>query len=354
MDRTMGKVTIIGLGLIGGSMALALKRAQPPNTEICGFDNSYEVMQRALKAKALDSIAPSIPEAVADANVVIVCTPIVTIRKVFREMAPHLQRSTVVTDTASTKSDVLRWADEELPKTVYFVGGHPMAGKEKQGLHNAEAELFEGKPYVIVPAVDAAQGAVNQVVALAQVVGGEPRFLDADEHDSYAAAVSHLPLLTSIALFDLAKESNAWPELAGMSGPGFRDLTRLASGEPEMSHDIFLTIRVNVLHWLNRYIGQLQKIADQIDDREDTESLFKSLTDTQIARDKFLEELPRHPDAMQYVDYPDSSETFMTMLTGTLIQNRGKELMGYLEQERQRDEETERIKRRRKDLDDLD
>jgi prephenate dehydrogenase len=350
----MGKVTIIGLGLIGGSMGLALKRAQPENTEICGYDDNNEVMIRAHKAKVIDTIAPGIGAAVRDASVVIVCTPIVAVRKVFREMAPHLQRGTVVTDTASTKSDVLRWADEELPKTVSFIGGHPMAGKEKQGLHHAEAELFDGKPYVIVPAVDAAQGAVNQVVALAQVVGAEPRFLDADEHDSYAAAISHLPLLTSVALFNLAKGSNAWPELAGMSGPAFKDLTRLASGEPEMSHDIFLTNRENVLHWLNRYIGELQRIADQIDDREDMDSLYKNLTDTQIARDKFLEELPRHPDAVQYVDYPDSTETFMTMLTGTLIQNRAKELTSYLEEEGRKDEETERLKRRRKSLDDLD
>jgi prephenate dehydrogenase len=311
-------------------------------------------MVRAHKAKVVDTIALTIGEAVRDANVVIVCTPIVTVRRVFRDMAPHLQRGTVVTDTASTKADVLRWADEELPKTVYFVGGHPMAGKEKQGLHHAEAELFDGKPYVIVPAVDAAQGAVNQVVALAQVVGAEPRFLDAEEHDSYAAAISHLPLLTSVALFNLAKGSNAWPELAGMSGPAFKDLTRLASGEPEMSHDIFLTNRENVLHWLNRYIGELQRLADMVDAREDTDSLFKSLTDTQVSRDKFLEELPQHPGAVQMVDYPDSSETFMTMLTGTLIQNRAKELTGYLQEEGRKEEEAERLKRRRKSLDDLD
>jgi prephenate dehydrogenase len=350
----MGKVTIIGLGLIGGSMGLALKRAQPENTEICGYDQNNEVLVRAHKARVVDTIAPSVAVAVREANVVIVCTPIVTVRKVFREIAPHLQRGTVVTDTASTKTDVLRWADEELPKTVSFVGGHPMAGKEKQGLQHAEAELFDGKPYVVVPAVDAAQGAVNQIVALAQVVGAEPHFLDAEEHDSYAAAISHLPLLTSVALFNLAKGSNAWPELAGMSGPAFKDLTRLASGEPEMSHDIFLTNRENVLHWLNRYIGELQRIADQIDDRENTDTLFKNLTDTQIARDKFLEELPRHPDAIPQVEYPDSTDTFMTMLTGTLIQNRAKELTSYLEQEGRKSDETDRLRRRRKDLDDLD
>jgi prephenate dehydrogenase len=349
----MGKVTIIGLGLIGGSLGLALKRAQPENTEICGYDQNDEVMVRAHKAKVVDSIAANVRHAVADANVVIVSTPIVTIRSIFREMAPVLQRGTVVTDTASTKTDVLRWADEELPKNVYFVGGHPMAGKEKQGLHQAEAELFQGKPYVIVPAVDAAQGAVNQIVALAQVVGAEPRFLDAEEHDSYAAAISHLPLLTSVALFNLAKGSNAWPELAGMSGPAFRDLTRLASGDPEMSDDIFRTNRENVLHWLKRYIGELNKLADMVESRESTE-LFESLTNTQMSRDKFLEELPRHPDAVKYVDYPDSTETFMTMLTGTLIQNRAKELTSYLEEQGKAEDEAERLKRRRKSLDDLE
>jgi hypothetical protein len=157
-----------------------------------------------------------------------------------------------------------------------------------------------------------------------------------------------------VALFNLAKGSNAWPELAGMSGPAFKDLTRLASGEPEMSHDIFLTNRENVLHWLNRYIGELQRLADMVDAREDTDSLFKSLTDTQVSRDKFLEELPQHPGAVQMVDYPDSSETFMTMLTGTLIQNRAKELTGYLQEEGRKEEEAERLKRRRKSLDDLD
>jgi hypothetical protein len=109
-----------------------------------------------------------------------------------------------------------------------------------------------------------------------------------------------------------------------------------------------------VLHWLNRYIGELQRVADQIDDRENTDTLFKNLTDTQIARDKFLEELPRHPEAIPSVNYPDSTDTFMTMLTGTLMQNRAKELTGFLQEEGRRDEETERLRRRKKDLDDLD
>jgi prephenate dehydrogenase len=275
-------------------------------------------------------------------------------RRIFREMAPSLLQGAVVTDTASTKGTVMRWAEAELPRSVHFVGGHPMAGKETMGLHNAEETLFDGRPYVIVPSVDASQGAVNAVVGLAEALRGRPFFLDADEHDSYAAAVSHLPLVSSIALFNLAKRSNAWPELAGMAGPGFKDLTRLASGEPEMSHDIFLTNRDNVLHWLNRYIGELTRVADMIESREDEDSLYKMLTEVQIERDSFLEKLPERVDPIKRVEFPTSSEAFMTMLTGTLVQDRAKELTSYLEEQGREGEETDRLRRRRRSLDEFD
>lgn len=350
----MGKLAIVGLGLIGGSVGLALKRAHADDTEVVGFDREQEVMVRAHKAGVVDAIAPTIERAVADATMVIVSTPIVTMRRVFREMAPALQKGALVTDTASTKGTVLRWAEAELPRTVHFVGGHPMAGKESMGLHHAEEDLFDGRPYCIVPSVDASQGAVNVVVGFAEALGARPFFLDADEHDSYAAAVSHLPLVTSIALFNLAKGSNAWPELAGISGPAFRDLTRLASGQPEMSQDIFMTNRDNVLHWLNRYIGELNKVAEMIESREDDETLYRSLTTTQIERDRFMEKLPQREDPVKRVEFPTSSEAFMTMLTGTLVQERAKELTSYLEEQNQDREQDDRVRRRRKSLDDLD
>jgi prephenate dehydrogenase len=345
----MGKLTIVGLGLIGGSIGLALKRAEPRNTEIVGYDKDQEVMTRAHKAGVVQSIAPTLARAVQDSTMVIVASPIVTIRKVFQEMAPHLRQGSVVTDTASTKSDVLRWAAEALPDSVYFVGGHPMAGKEKMGLHEAEESLFDERPYCVVPSVDAVPGAVNAVVGLAQALGARPFFLDADEHDSYAAAISHVPLLTSIALFNLVRGSNAWPELAGMSGPGFRDLTRLASGEPEMSHDIFLTNRENVLHWLNRYIGELSKLSELIENREESEALYRSLAETQMEREQFLERPPQREPAVKGVEFASSGEAFMTFLTGTLWQERAKELTGTLAEQAN---ERAREQRLRRDLDD--
>ncbi|HLF78847.1 MAG TPA: prephenate dehydrogenase/arogenate dehydrogenase family protein, partial [Dehalococcoidia bacterium] len=188
----MGKLAIIGLGLIGGSLGLALKRAEPIDTEVVGFDRDVDVGMRALKAGAITHLAPSLEAAVRDATLVVIATPILNVRRVFEEIAPVIGRGTVVTDTASTKGEVLRWARQILPRDVHFVGGHPMAGKEQSGMEAAEESLFDGRPYVIVPSVDAAPGAVNAVIGLAEAVGGVPYFQDADEHDAYAAAISHV------------------------------------------------------------------------------------------------------------------------------------------------------------------
>jgi prephenate dehydrogenase len=308
-------------------------------------------MGRALKAGVVDEVEPTLERAVREATMVIVCTPIVTTRRIFRDMAPYLREGCVVTDTASTKRDVLRWAQAELPDHVYFVGGHPMAGREKSGLHQAEAELFDGRPYCIVPSVDAVPGAVNALVGLVHALGGVPLFLDAEEHDAYVAAISHVPLVSSIAMFNLARKSNAWPELANISGPAFRDLTRLASGEPEMGHDILLTNRENVLHWLQRYIGELQKISDLIESESEEEALFRTLAETQIEREQFLEKMPEREDSKWAVELPTASDAFMTMMTGAMWQERAKQAQDAIV-ERTMQRSREEATRRRRTLDD--
>ena len=347
----MGRLAIVGLGLIGGSIGLALKRAAPVNTTVVGYDENPEVMGRALKAGVVDEVERTLERAVKDATMVIVATPIVSMRQIFREIAPHLQDKCVVTDTASTKKDVLRWAKAELPHNVYFVGGHPMAGREKGGLHQAEAGLFDDRPYCIVPSVEAIEGAVNAVVGFAAALGARPFFLDAEEHDAYVAAISHVPLVSSVALFNLARKSNAWPELANISGPAFRDLTRLASGEPELGHDIFLTNRENVLHWLQRYIGELQRLSDLIEAESEEEALFRTLAEAQIEREQFMDRLPEREDARWAVEMPTASDAFMTMMTGALWQERAKQAQEAIV-ERTRERAREESMRRRKSLDD--
>lgn len=341
----MGRVSIIGLGLIGSSLGLAIQRAKPANTEIIGFDRDSDVAAAAKRLGTVNTIVPTLERAVSEANLIIVATPIVNTRKVFEEMGPYLRPGTVVTDTASTKADVLRWARDALPAGVHFVGGHPMAGKEHSGPAAAAANLFDEKPYCIVPGVDASPGAVSAVVGMAVALGARTFFLDAEEHDAYAAAISHVPLVASLALFQLAKQSAAWPELASMSGPAFRDLTRLASGQPEMAHDIFLTNRENVLHWLDRYVTQLGDLAELIRSDEG-ETLFKTLAQTQFDRDNYLENPPQHKQDLPDARLPSTTESFMSMLGGALWTNRAREITESMEERLKQREMEDRLRRR--------
>ena len=147
-------------------------------------------------------------------------------------------------------------------------------------------------------------------------MGARPFFLDAEEHDAYAAAISHVPLVTSIALFNLARKSTAWPELANMAGPAFRDLTRLASGEPEMAHDIFLTNRDNVLHWLRPLHRRAAAAGGPDRDRAEEEALFRALAEAQIEREQLPRAPPEREDSRWVVEMPSASDAFMTMMTG--------------------------------------
>jgi prephenate dehydrogenase len=341
----MSKLTIIGLGLIGGSLGLALKQNARVNFEVVGTDRDPDVANRAKRAGAVDRVEYPLEEAVREASVVVVATPIISMRRVFESIAPFLSPGAVVTDTASTKTEVLRWAEELLPENVDFVGGHPMAGKEKSGPTAAEASLFAGRPYCIVPGVSSSEESVHAVVGMAYAVGAKPFFLDAQEHDAYAAAISHIPLMASISLFTLAKGSVAWPELAGMAGPAFYDLTRLASGEPEMSHDICLTNRENILHWLERYIAELRKLADMIE-QDDREMLFRRLAEVQLERETFLTSPPRRDETVTNVDIPSASEAFMNMMGGALWAQRSKEISSSFEERVRTREREERLRRR--------
>jgi prephenate dehydrogenase len=281
------RIAIIGLGLIGGSLGLALKHANLPDLEIAGAARSRSTVQKAKRFLAIDVECATAAEAVEGASLVVVASPIMTFRSVFAEIAPVLLEGAVVTDVGSTKSDVARWAKEFLPMGVHFVGGHPMAGKETPGIDEAEAGLFEGKPWVVSPSVTADEKSVQTVVGMAQLVGARPVFMDPDEHDSYVAAISHLPLVVSSALFSTAFGSAAWPELAALASSGFHDTTRLASGSPEMAHDIIATNRQNLIHWLDRFQEELSRFRDVISSAEG-EQILEAFARAQLERDNYV------------------------------------------------------------------
>lgn len=286
MSSGLKRVTIVGLGLIGGSLGLALKAGPGPEVEVIGYDRNRTVAAKARRLGAIDRAGADLAEAVAASPLVVIATPILAIRQTLERIAPHLQPDAVVTDTGSTKAMVMAWAGELLPPGVSFVGGHPMAGKETQGVDHAQADLFHGKTYCLCPSPGARQEAVDLVTEMVRRVGGQPLLISAAEHDRYVAAVSHLPLVVSVALFNLVRSSPDWPRLATLAASGFRDVTRLASGDPEMGHDICVTNREQLLHWLDRFQEELARFRELI--LRGGRDLYDALAMAQAERNAFL------------------------------------------------------------------
>ena len=321
-DRERNRITIIGLGLIGGSLGLAMKAAGLPGSEIVGHDRARNAANKARKMGAIDRAEHNLPRAVERAGMVIIATPVLAVREVMQQIAPDLPDGCVVTDTGSTKERILEWAAELLPPSVSFVGGHPMAGKDTPGIDSAEAGLFRGRAYCLCPAVNAHEDAVRAVAGMVTLVGAEPLYMEPKEHDQYAAAVSHLPLLLSAALFSLLRASPAWNDLAPMASSGFRDVTRLASGDPRMSHDIFLTNRDAAVHWLDRMVEELQRYRGLL--QGDTEELLEAFAKAQIDRDSFLAE--PHPRRLEGEEPADVRQDMMKSLMGGWVSERVKKV----------------------------
>lgn len=318
----MERVTIIGTGLIGGSIGLALKAQKLTNVEVVGYDDSPAALANARKLGAIDTAARSLPESVAGARLVIISTPALAARAVLEDIAPHLEAGAIVTDTLSTKAEVMRWARQYLPATVSYIGGHPMAGKAtSNGVTEAEATLFKGKAYCIAPSPEATESAIKSILGLVNVVGGEPVFLDPEEHDQYVAAVSHLPMISAFALFTLARKSAAWQDLRLLAGTGFTGATRLASGDPQMTHDICVTNGEALIHWIDRFIEELRGYRALIAD--DPAELFKAFTGAQLQRDAFLTGGDK-PEREQ-IDLPSASEQVSAMMFGDFVTSRYKD-----------------------------
>jgi len=280
-------VTIIGLGLIGGSIGLALREVGELGWEIVGYVRRPEAASIALSLGAVDRVEMNLREAVKEASLVIIATPVLAIRQVLSQIADCLPHGCIVTDTASTKVEVVRWAEEVLPPTVDFVGGHPMAGKEAYGIQAAEAKLFQGCTYCLTPAKKASPQAIDKVANLAKKLGASPLFIDAEEHDKLVAGISHLPMLLSAALVSVTTKDSSWDKMSRLAASGYRDLTRLASGNPEVNAHIFLTNRQAVIHWIDEFSKELDRYRQLVGATD--ERLEESLAEANKARQEWLD-----------------------------------------------------------------
>jgi prephenate dehydrogenase len=256
----MQHVTIIGLGLIGGSIGLALRRWSADNSNalhVIGFDDDMDKQGRAKRMGAVDDTEWSLAAAVKEADVVIVATPVGTMQEVFQNIAEHLKPGAIVTDTGSTKADVMQWA-ASLPTTVQFIGGHPMAGKS-ESLEAADANLFAGATWVVCPSVNASDTAIRNVLGIISATNAEAFFADPVEHDSYVAGISHLPFLVAATLVDTVTQDQSWRDMSSLASTGFRDTTRLALGNPQMHRDILMTNREAVVRWIDQLQANLSR-----------------------------------------------------------------------------------------------
>lgn len=331
-NQDTARICIVGLGLIGGSLGMAIKAASPRGVEVIGYDREPAIEERARKAGAIDHGARDLADAIRPASLVILATPIQAMREVMSEIAPLLAPNTVVTDVASTKAPIMRWAQEFLPNEVSFVGGHPMAGKETQGIGNAEADLFRDRVYCLCPSPHAGEESVAVVQSLAKLIGARTLFIDPEEHDQYVAAISHLPLLTSVALFSMVRDSAGWAEIAPLASTGFRDATRLASGEPQMSYDITQTNREALLGWLDRYQAELHTLREAI--AQGDPALLEKFARVKLHRDTFIEAPPSsRPDARVAAGSdPKLEDALVSFLAGRTAADR---LARYQDERRQ-------------------
>jgi prephenate dehydrogenase len=283
------KLAVIGVGLIGGSFALALKQAGLA-ARVLGVARNPATRDAALALGIIDE-ACDLARA-GSADVVLLAVPVGATYRVLSELAPHLAAHTVITDAGSTKRDVIAAARSALGCALpRFVPGHPIAGAEASGPQAARAELFQGRKVVLTPEPDTDGDALAAVRALWQAAGAQVENLTATEHDRVFAAVSHLPHLAAFALVDdLARREHA-DLLFRFAASGFRDFTRIAGSSPEMWRDIALANRTALLDELDLYIASLARLRDLLDARDGAalHEIFRQARDTREAWLKTLE-----------------------------------------------------------------
>ncbi len=283
----IGKLVVIGVGLIGGSFALALRRARVVQ-RIVGVGRTRRNLADALRMKAIDEASQDPARAVQDADLVLLATPVGQMPAIMTAIAPHLPAHAVVTDAGSTKRDVIacarRFLGGHLPR---FVPAHPIAGTEMSGATAASPDLFRGRNVILTPQAGTAAGAVTRVRRAWEACGARVVRLDAGAHDELLAAVSHLPHVIAFALVNMLAGRRNPARLFGLSAGGLRDTVRIAGSSPEMWADICVANREALLAALEDYENELEQARAAIE-RADAQELKRLFAQARSAREKWL------------------------------------------------------------------
>jgi len=259
------KITIIGVGLIGGSLGLALKKKNP-KFKISGIDK-LEIIEKAIARGAIDEGTINLENGIKEADIIIIATPVKTIIDLLPRINPFIKKGCIVTDTGSTKGQIVKTADKILSKDVYFIGGHPIAGSEKYGIDSADPHLFQDKTYILTPTKDTNLLALKKILLLIKIINAKRLILDPLEHDRIVGAVSHLPQIMAISLTnmigELGQQENNDNYFKAI-GEGFKDMTRIASSPYKMWEDICETNQENILEMIQEFRNYLRIIEDKL------------------------------------------------------------------------------------------
>lgn len=291
MNRLMSmsmikKLCVIGVGLIGGSLAIALRRVGFCE-EVIGAGRNKERLQIAKDLCVIDTYSTNIAEAVADADMVFVSVPMGAMADVFKQIDGHLKPGAVVTDGGSAKVSVMKDAKEYLKYSYsQFVAGHPIAGTEQSGVEAAFGELYLNRRVIITPTYDTNKRAIDKVTAMWQAAGASVEAMSASHHDAILAGTSHLPHLLAFGLVNCLFESNDSENFFKYAAGGFRDFTRIASSDPVMWRDICLSNKKALLDSLSQYQKELDRLKDAITN-DDADQLLSYFQSAKTSRDKF-------------------------------------------------------------------
>jgi prephenate dehydrogenase len=258
------KITIIGVGLLGGSIGLAVRQRRLAS-EIAGFVRRAASFKDCERAGAVDYATTDLLAAVSKADLVILCTPLAQMRTLTQHFLPALKRGAVVTDVGSVKAVVVRELESIIGNTgAHFVGSHPMAGGEKTGVLAARADLFEGAVCLVTPTKKSDAGAVRKLERFWKSLGSRTLRLEAAQHDLFVSRTSHLPHVVAATLAGLVLDPKQPEAQARLCATGFRDTTRIASGSPEMWRDIALANRRNLSRSVDAFVMELKKFQDAL------------------------------------------------------------------------------------------
>ena len=281
----INKITIIGIGLIGGSLARALKEKNLAKT-VFGYGRDRSRLEEAKKSNIIDDYSTQIEEAVNHADIIVIATPVGTFRNIFSEVKPLIADDVIISDVGSTKTNIVDIAKEILgDKSQCFVPAHPIAGKEKSGFEASDGNLYIGKKVIITPIEDNSSESIQVIESMWKNVGAEVDFMSPQSHDDLLGMTSHLPHMLAFSLVNYLVDQN--PSASIYAGGGFKDFSRIASGDAVMWRDICLQNKDKIITHLRGYQSTVEELIDAID-QEESDKLELLFATAKKTRDSWI------------------------------------------------------------------